>query len=136
MTCQPKGEKHMLILRSIGAVVAGFATVVILSIVTDEIMHMTGIIPRGAMWDPAHNALALAYRCVATVAGGYVTAHLAPRNPIRHAVILGFIGTIAGVAGVIATWDMGLGPRWYPIAIAVTGFPCCLLGGWLRQRGG
>lgn len=126
----------MLYLRSIGAVLAGFATVVILSIATDEIMHATGIIPRGAMWNPWHNLLALAYRCAATVAGGWVTARLAPRNPIRHAVILGFIGTAAGIAGVMATWDMGLGPRWYPIAVAVTGFPCCLLGGWLRARGG
>lgn len=124
----------MLWLRSIGAVLAGFAAVVILSIATDEIMHATGIIPRGAMWNPWHNALALAYRCVATVAGGWVTARLAPRNPIRHAVILGFIGTAVGIAGVIATWDMGLGPRWYPIAVAVSGLPCCLIGGWLRQR--
>ena len=124
----------MLILRSIGAVIAGFATVVILSITIDEIMHMTGIIPRGAMWDPAHNALALAYRCAAAVAGGYVTAWLAPRNPIRHAVILGFLGTMVGIAGVIATADLNLGPRWYPIAVAATGFPCCLIGGWLRAR--
>lgn len=126
----------MLVLRSFGSVLAGFAVVVILSIVTDEIMHATGIMPRGAMWDPWHNGLALAYRCAFTVAGGWVTARLAPRNPMRHAAILGFLGTIAGIAGVVATWDLNLGPRWYPIALAVTAFPMCWLGGWLRQRKG
>jgi hypothetical protein len=124
----------MVVLRSFGSVLAGFITVVLLSTLTDEIMHATGIIPRGAMWNPWHNALALAYRCVATVAGGYVTARLAPRAPMRHAVILGVLGPMAGIAGVLATWDMNLGPRWYPIAIAVTGFPCVWLGGWLQQR--
>src|SRR5882757_3318260 len=54
-------------LRSVLAVIAGLAVVIIASTVTDEIMHATGIIPRGAMWDPWHNALALAYRCVITI---------------------------------------------------------------------
>lgn len=124
----------MVVLRSFGSVLLGLLVVVIGSTLTDEIMHATGIIPRGAMWNPWHNALALAYRCLFTVAGGYVTAWLAPRAPMRHAVILGTIGTMAGIAGVLATWDMNLGPRWYPIAIAVTGFPCVWLGARLRQR--
>jgi hypothetical protein len=124
----------MLILRSIGSVLAGFVIVVLFSTLTDEIMHATGIIPRGAMWNPWHNALALAYRCVFTVLAGYATARLAPRNPMRHAAILGFLGTMAGIAGVIATADLNLGPRWYPIALAVTAFPMCWLGGWLQSR--
>jgi hypothetical protein len=124
----------MAIVRSVLAVLAGLVTVVLLSVVTDEIMHATGIIPRGAMWNPWHNALALAYRCVFTVAGGYVTARLAPAKPMTLVVILGLIGTAAGIAGVIATAGMNLGPRWYPIAIAVTGFPCVWLGGWIALR--
>lgn len=124
----------MLILRSIVAVIAGFATVVLLSILIDEIMHITGIIPRGAMWDPAHNALALLYRCVAAVAGGYVAAWLAPRNPMRHVIILAVIGTLLAILGVVATAGKGWGPSWYPIALAVTAFPTTWLGGWLRTR--
>ena len=38
-------------------------------------------------------------------------------------------------AGVIATWNLGLGPHWYPIALAVTGLPLCWLGGALAVRG-
>ncbi|MGY4397705.1 hypothetical protein ACVWZA_002902 [Sphingomonas sp. UYAg733] len=120
--------------RSILATVAGLAVVVIGSTVTDQIMHATGIIPPGAMWNPWHNALALAYRCVFAVGGGFVTAWLAPRNAMRHVLILGLIGLAAGTLGVIATAGLNLGPRWYPIAVAVTGLPCVLLGGRLQRR--
>lgn len=72
-----------------------------------------------------------------TVLGSYITARLAPRNPMRHAMILGVIGLIAGTAGVIATLPLHLGPTWYPIAIALTALPCAWLGGflYLKQQG-
>lgn len=124
----------MVWLRGVLAIVAGFLIVVIGSIVTDEIMHATGIIPRGPMWNPWHNALALAYRLAFTVAAGYAAARLAPRAPMAHVAILGVLGTAGGIAGVVATAGMELGPRWYPIALAVTAFPCIWLGGWLAQR--
>lgn len=125
----------MLVLRSLGSVFAGLITVVLLSTLTDEIMHATGIIPRGPMWDSGHNALALGYRCLASVAGGYVTARLAPRNAMRHVVILGVIGTGLATLGVMATAGLNWGPRWYPIALAVTAFPTVWLGGRLARRG-
>ena len=100
----------MLILRSIGSVFAGLVVVVLLSTLTDEIMHATGIIPRGPMWNPWHNALALAYRCIFAVIGGWVTARLAPRNPMRHVIVLGVIGTALAILGVVATAGMDLGP--------------------------
>jgi hypothetical protein len=55
---------------------------------------------------------------------------------MRYAVILGLIGLIPGGAGVIAAAAMDLGPLWYPIAIALTGLPCCCLGGVLRAGAG
>ncbi|HMI41148.1 MAG TPA: hypothetical protein VK485_07970 [Sphingomicrobium sp.] len=122
------------IIRSIFAVVAGFATVVILSTGTDQIMHALGVIPPGSMWNPWHNALALAYRCLFTIAGGYVTAKLAPRSPMAHVLVLALLGIAGGVAGVVTTAGLNLGPRWYPIALAVTAFPCVWFGGWLYQR--
>ena len=86
------------------------------------------------MWDPRLNFLALAYRCVYAVLGGYLTACLAPRNPMRHVWVLAFIGLAMAVAGVIATRGMNLGPCWYPISLAVTALPCVWLGGILYQR--
>jgi len=137
MTDRPVAAMLWLYIRSLFAVIAGFAVVVFFSTGTDEVMHSAGIIPRGPMWNPWHNLLALAYRSLFAVMGGYVTAWLAPRTRMRHVVILAVIGTLGGITGVMATWDLGYGPRWYPVALAVTAFPLVWLGGWLyvRQRG-
>ncbi len=125
------------LLRSVGAVIAGFAVVVVLSTATDAVLHAAKIYPppQEGLHDPLLNLLALSYRCVFTLAGGWVTARLAPNTPLRHAFVLGLLGTAAGTAGVIATWNLGLGPHWYPIALAVTGLPLCWLGGLLAVRG-
>ncbi|MDB5455557.1 MAG: hypothetical protein JWP92_1142 [Caulobacter sp.] len=125
------------VMRSVTAVLAGFIVVVLLSIGVDAVLHAAKVYPPPGepMNDPALNLLALAYRSVFTVLGGYVTARLAPDTPARHAFILGVIGTAVGTAGVIATWNLDLGPRWYPIALAVTGLPLTWLGGlWRRAQ--
>ena len=123
--------------RGVLAVIAGFLTVVVLSIATDAVLHAAKVYPPAeqGLHDPLLNLLALAYRCAFTLAGGWITAKLAPNTPLRHAFILGVLGLIAGTAGVIATWNLGLGPRWYPILLAATGLPLCWLGGWLAVRG-
>lgn len=122
--------------RSILAILAGFLTVVVLSLGIDQILHVLHVYPPWgvAMHEPGLNALALAYRCVITVLGGYVTARLAPRNPMRHVVILGVIGLAIAILGAVATIPMNLGPAWYPIALAVTAFPLTWLGGVLYTR--
>jgi peptidoglycan/LPS O-acetylase OafA/YrhL len=81
--------------------------------------------------------LAAAYRLAFTVLGGYVTAALAPRNPMVHVLILGAIGGLTAAAGAVATWNAGpeFGPRWYPLLLVVTALPCVWLGGiWQRHR--
>src|ERR1700704_1199070 len=75
-----------------------------------------------------------ACRALFTVAGGYVTARLAPDRPMRHAWVLAGIGLVAGLAGVVAYYAIGgaeLGPSWYAISIPVEAIPCVWLGGWL-----
>ncbi len=119
--------------RSAGAVAAGFFTVAALSLGTDQVLHVLGVYPPWGqpMFEASLNALALAYRSVFTVAGMYLTAALAPRAPLRHALIGGAIGTIIATAGVVATAPMNLGPAWYPVALAVTALPLAWLGGAL-----
>jgi hypothetical protein len=120
-------------LKSIGAVLAGFLAVVVLSTATDAILEKLGIFP------PATNglfvtwmlAVAFAYRSVYTMLGGYVTARLAPGRQKRHVTVLGILGIIGGVIGVVTGWD--LSAHWYPIALAVTAFPFVWLGGALRK---
>ncbi len=122
--------------RSIAAVLIGFVTVVVLSLGTDQVLHVLDVYPPWgqAMHDPALNLLALSYRIVYTVLGNYLTAKFAPHSPMRHVWVLGFIGLFFGTAGAIATIPMNMGPAWYPIAIALTALPCSWLGGLLYRR--
>ena len=121
--------------RSTGAVLAGFVAVVVLSLGTDQVLHMLKVYPPwGQPMAGGLFALATAYRIVYTVAGGYITARLAPHAPVRHALILGLIGLVPGIAGVIANIvKPELGPLWYSVAVAVTGPPCAWLGGVLYR---
>ncbi len=136
MTTPAVSEQARNLGRSTGAVVLGFVAVVVLSLGTDRILHVLEVYPPWGepMRDPGQNLLALTYRCVYAVVGSYIAARLAPRNPMRHAVVLGLVGLIVGSAGAIATIPMDLGPAWYPIALALTALPCGWLGGILHER--
>lgn len=124
----------MSTLKSIGSVIAGFLVVVILSIITDMILEGAGIFPPATegLFVTWMLTLALFYRTVYTVAGGYVTAKLAPQNPMKHVTVLGVIGTLAGIGGVVAGWN--LSQHWYPIALAVLAFPSVWVGGKLSAK--
>jgi uncharacterized membrane protein len=119
-------------LKSIGAILAGMITIVVLSAGTDAALEAAGIFtpPDQGFFTTWMVILAFVYRSIYTVAGGYVTARLAPDRPIRHAVILGILGIILGSVGVVVAWD--LAPHWYPIALVVTALPCTWFGGRLR----
>jgi hypothetical protein len=121
------------VLRGVGAIVAGFAAVVVLSTATDAFFHGLGVFPQlGQPMSAGLYVLALAYRTLFTVAGGYIAARLAPRRPLAHAVALGVIGIVAGTAGAVAMWQMG--DQWYPIALVLLALPSTWLGGWLFSR--
>ena len=126
-------------MRSTVAIGAGFLAVVLLSLGTDEVLHLLRVYPSWGepMLDSRLFVLALSYRVVYTVLGGFITARLAPGSPMRHVSILGVIGLVAGSAGVIvALSGADLGPNWYPIGIALTAYPCTWLGGALASRAG
>lgn len=131
---------HKNTFKSIGAVLVGFITVFVLSVATDFVLETFGVFP-GFEEQLAHGlyitwmlVLALVYRSIYTVIGGYVTAVLAPNRPMRHAVILGIIGIAAATLGAIATWGKGLGPEWYSISLIVFALPCTWLGGKLKTK--
>jgi hypothetical protein len=123
--------------QSIGAVLAGAATGIVVTLVTDAVLHKVGVFPPSGQ--PAGDgplALATAYRTVYGVGGAYLTARLAPSRPMLHVLILGALGLIASLAGAIATWNKMeiYGPHWYPLALVVLALPQSWLGGWLRER--
>ena len=129
----------MRILRSIGAVVAGFVTVFALSVLTDIVLVAAGMFP-----DPQHPelysngqyALITFYTALYSVVGAYLAAWLAPGKPLTHALVLGLLGTLASAAGGAAMWSKATGHEWYPIALIIIALPACWLGGilYIRRR--
>jgi hypothetical protein len=120
-------------LRYAAAFIAGFATVAVLSMATDTILHATGVYPTdGSVGSDANLGVALAYRTAFTVLGGYVAARLAPAHGLRLSIILGVVGTLAATAGAVAMWTVG--HHWYPVALAALALPSTALGGWLFTR--
>jgi hypothetical protein len=97
-------------------------------------MRVLGIFPQlnEAMHDSKLLALALGYRILYGVLGGYLVARLAPFAPLGHALVSGVLGMIMGTLGAFAMW--GLGPNWYPVVLAATALPCAWLGGLLGRN--
>jgi hypothetical protein len=119
--------------RSVAAVLLGLFVIFVLSLVTDQVLHMLEVYPPWGqpMYDTGDNLLALAYRIVYAVIGCYIAARFAPRNPMHHALALGIVGTVLSLVGLMAAIQMDLSPIWYPIAIVLTALPCAWLGGVL-----
>ena len=120
--------------RSIWAVVAGVLFIIIVTTVVDVALHAANVFP--PMDQPIGNGLALlatSYRIVISIAGAWLTARLAPDNPMKHAMILGYVGVVLGLAGVVLTWNRGLAPNWYPISLAVLAIPQSWAGGKLYE---
>jgi hypothetical protein len=121
--------------RSTLAVIAGFAAIFVLSLGTDQIFHSLRVYPPWGepMRATSLNLLALAYRLVYDTFGCYLTARLAPRNPMRHALTLGGIGFVLSTLGAIGGIMADLGPAWYPILLALSSLPTAWLGGLLAR---
>lgn len=126
----------MNILKAIGSILAAIVFIVITHTVTDKILEGAGIFPppEQGLHITWMLLLALAYRTVFTIAGGYITALIAPEPKMRYVLILGIIGTLLGALGVLANLQLKLSPDWYPIALAVLAIPSVWLGGKLKTK--
>ena len=118
--------------KSLGAVLAGFAVVIVVTTLIDVVLHVTGVFP--PMPQPLTDGLALlasSYRIPITIGGAWLTARLAPANPMKHAMAFGCAGVLVGLLGLVTTWNAGLGPKWYPISLVVLAIPESWAGGKL-----
>lgn len=122
--------------RSAGALLLGFIAVFVLSLGTDQLLHVLQVYPPWGepMHDPGLNLLALSYRLVFGVVGGYVVARFAPCHAVPHAIVLGAIGMLLAALGAIVAIRGNFGPAWYPILLALSSVPTAWLGGVLYQR--
>lgn len=132
----PRESARGTLLRSMAAVALGFLVLGGLAIATDAALRLAGLFPDAAAMSTPLLALAVSYRMLFTVAGGFVTAHLAPAKPLVHAVVLGFVSSVIVLVGsaAVARQAPGSTPVWYPMAILAATMPCAGLGGLLRLQ--
>jgi len=124
-------------MRRVGAVLAGLLFVIIITTLTDLVMHWSGIFPAlGMVMSDSLFVLALAYRIIYGIAGGYITARLAPDKPALHALVLGSIGCVLAILGTVLTWNRGpaFGPKWYPLSLILIAIPSAWIGGKLVKQ--
>jgi hypothetical protein len=124
--------------RSALAVIVGLLANVVLSSATDLLMMAIGVFPpladfgRPELFTNSMLMLALIYRTIFGVLGCYLTARLAPRNPMGHSLTLGGIGFVISSIGAIVSW--GTWTSWYSLAIIAVTFPCAWLGARIAPR--
>ena len=125
--------------RSVVAVIAGLVATFVLSLGVDGLLHASGIFPPwGQPMSDALFVVATSYRLVFNAFGCYLAARLAPRLPLRHAMILGGVGFAFSLAATVGTWNKGpeFGPHWYPVLLIATALPCAWIGGRLGSSSG
>lgn len=119
-------------MRSIGAVLIGFALIAILSVggVAGVGALLPGrFSPQSHLDDPMALALIIGYLFVFAAAGCYLAARLAPCRPMRHALATGALALAACAATL--TWQANRGPVWYHAVSLLLVMPAAWLGGWL-----
>lgn len=124
--------------KSIGAVLAGFVLVLVLAVVTDAVfmaMHVFPAPDHPELYSDRLYLLITFYTAIYSVAGGWLTARLAPAWPRFHALILGLLGTLSSTVGAILMWGKATGHEWYPVALIAIASPTCWLGGWIYTKG-
>lgn len=123
-------------LRSVGAVLAGFAAIVALSVAGDEVAYAAGLFPRPPKitYETGPYVIATIYRAAFGVAGCWLAARLAPAHRMRHALAVGVVGLLISAAGIVVALNADLGPVWYAVAVFAINLPCAWLGGRLAER--
>jgi len=124
-------------LRSIAAVIAGLAVMIVLVVVFGVIAAAV-IFPGDADRAPADPTTAwlvvnMAYSFAAALAGGWVTARIAIRKKMGHAAALALVVFLLAVPGIVTGPAAGQ-PAWYAIVIAGIGVLGVLTGGRLGSR--
>ena len=129
-------------IRSVLAILAGLGVIIVTSFgieaaVNPLLMKMfPAALPNEAAM--SHNIpawiLTFAYTFLCVVAGGYVTARLAARHAVRHAVILGLLQSVLTIPAMLAYADKA--PLWGWIVSMILVIPAAWWGGLIYSRSG
>jgi hypothetical protein len=119
-------------LRSLVAVVLGIVVLLLTSFaieaIADRLMGVTEEQPRSV----AVRLVTMAYSFLCLAAGAYVTAWVAGRAPVRHALIMGVVQLALTVLLIVS--DPGFAPVWVWILTVVLVLPAAWCGGVIRAR--
>lgn len=129
-------------LRSIGAVVAGFVVLMVLVMLGDVVMGqlLPDLFPEGQPAPTGAYLLTMVSGTIYGIIAGYLTGLIARRRQVAHALVIAAIlwlvqlATIFATRGAMAT-EMAQPPAWYLWGMPIIGTLGLWLGAWLQARG-
>lgn len=120
----PTGNEGPQLVRSFVAVGAGFFAIQMIGWGADAAF-------RPAVLDGRALLIMLAYTAALEAFGGYVTARIAIRRPVAHAVWLGAI--VVAMSGLFTALTWRSAPAWYQIWKLLLVLPMTVLGAHIYQ---
>lgn len=119
-------------LRTIGAVVAGYAVmaagVLLATIIATRLMLGGSMLDPSIRPTPSYLAVNVVYSCAFALLGGYVASSIAAHRRLMHAAILAALILLFSFKALVSGPAVGQ-PAWYSYAIAIGGIACVLVGG-------
>jgi len=124
----------MVIFHAFLALLAGYATMVVLVIVLTALL--TRLVPSWVGSEsrpqPAYVFVNLGYSFLAAVAGGYITAWIAAGNPLVQVLALAMV--VLALAALSALQTRGKQPIWYALSLLAISPIGVFAGGLVRLR--
>ena len=128
------------VIRSICAVLAGIVVLTVTSFAIEAVVNpiLLRLFPRALTnpaaiaFNPYASLVTLVYTSLCIVAGGYVTAWIANRAPIQHAIIMGVVQTLLTVMAMLHFRGMAPLRNW--IATLILTIPAASLGGVIFSK--
>ena len=122
--------------RSILAIVAGFLTIGLLAVGADFALIKSFpayFDAKGGTTHPGMLAASLVYVAIFATFGCWLTARLAPSQPMKHALVLGGLGLVFNIMGSMARWETAPVLWYHAIGVGST-MIWAWLGGLIRER--
>jgi peptidoglycan/LPS O-acetylase OafA/YrhL len=120
--------------RSTRAVYIGLAITLGLTLLGAVAALALGLIGNGITPTETNFLLFNSSIALFAMAGGFVTAKLAPHSPKDHSISLGTILTVLGLVASIAFSLADYGPKSFGWLLVLTGLPFAWLGGKLKRE--
>jgi drug/metabolite transporter (DMT)-like permease len=126
--------EEMELFKSIRAVAIGFVLIGALSFTADAVVHkfVPSVFIGGRTDSIPILVLTIVYVAMFSIVGSYTTAHLAPKDPMKHSVALGILGLIFSTIGAVTMWSTA--PIWYHVVSLALVMPYAWVGGRLREN--